>query len=145
MYNIFEKLLRERGVSVADVCRATGIRQSTMSNWKKRNNKLSAKNAELIADYFGISVDELMGRIDRTVFVPRSEMEKIEKTIERLGENNYHLKGYYGLKETQEIAQEIFDDKDLHALFDAARGSRPEDLKMAKDFLLRLKETNPDG
>ena len=145
MYSIFERLLRERGVSVADVCRATGIRQSTMSNWKKRNNKLSAKNAELIADYFEISVDELMGRIDRTVFIPRSEIEEIEKTIERLGENNYHLKGYYGLKEAQEIAQEIFDDRDLQALFDAARGSRSEDIKMAKDFLLRLKETNPDG
>lgn len=61
MYSIFEELLKERGLTVADVCRATGIRQSTMSNWKKRNNNLTPKNAKLVADFFGVSVDYLYG------------------------------------------------------------------------------------
>ena len=61
MYSIFERLLQERGLTVADVCRATGIRQSTMSNWKKRNNNLTPKNAKLVADFFGVSVDYLYG------------------------------------------------------------------------------------
>ena len=39
----------------------------------------------------------------------------------------------------------IFDDSDLHALFDAAQNSKPEDLKMAADLLRRLKGTNIDG
>lgn len=61
MYSIFEQLLRERGVTVADVCRATGIKQSTMSNWKKRRNLLSPDNALLVANYFGVSIDYLYG------------------------------------------------------------------------------------
>lgn len=61
MYSIFEQLLRERGVTVADVCRATGIKQSTMSNWKKRKNRLSPDNAVLVANYFGVTVDYLYG------------------------------------------------------------------------------------
>ena len=52
--------------------------------------------------------------------------------------------GYYS-DDTAEVAQAIFDDRDLHALFDAARNSRPEDLQMAADLLWRLKNTNPDG
>lgn len=60
MYEIFEQLLQKFGVTTADVCKATGIGQSTMSNWKNRRNLISGKNAQLIADYFGVSIDYLM-------------------------------------------------------------------------------------
>ena len=52
---------------------------------------------------------------------------------------------YYIDSETAKVAQAIFDDTDLHALFDAAQDSKPEDLKMAADLLRRLKSTNSDG
>lgn len=52
---------------------------------------------------------------------------------------------YYMNPETAKVAQEIYDDKDLHALFDAARDATPDELKRAKKFLQMLKETNPDG
>lgn len=61
MYKIFEQLLERDGVTVADVCRATGIKQSTMSNWKKRNNRLSQKNAKKVADFFNVTLDYLYG------------------------------------------------------------------------------------
>lgn len=60
MYEIFLCLLAQKGVTTADVSKATGINQSTFANWKKRRNCLSAKNARLVADYFGVSVDYLM-------------------------------------------------------------------------------------
>ena len=65
MYSIFEELLNEQGITVADVSRGTGIRQSTLSNWKKRNNLITGKNAILIANFLGVSVDYLMGRTDK--------------------------------------------------------------------------------
>ena len=130
MYSIFEALLKERGVTVAEVSRQTGIRQSTLSNWKKRDNQLSGKNAILVADFFDVSVDYLMGRTDD----PHGTTPK-----EQAGAQ------YYLNEESRQIAQEIFDDKELCALFDAARGCRPEDLQMARDLLIRLKGTNPDG
>ena len=52
---------------------------------------------------------------------------------------------YYLNPETAEIAQQIYDDPELRVLFDAARGSKPNDLQMAADMLKRFKETNPDG
>lgn len=64
MYEVFLKLLAKKGVTTADVSRATGINQSTFANWKKRNNLLSGKNAKLVADYFDVSVDFLMTGLD---------------------------------------------------------------------------------
>lgn len=52
---------------------------------------------------------------------------------------------YYLNPETAQIAQDIFDDPDLHALFDAAKDSKPENLRLAAEMLKRFKETNPDG
>lgn len=116
MYEVFEQLLQKFDVTTADVCKATGIGQSTMSNWKSRRNLLSGKNAQLIADYFGVSVDYLM---------TGKEKEGGEK--------------YYINDETASIAQEIFDNKELRLLFDAAKDAQPEDLQTVHQMLLALK------
>ena len=116
MYEVFEQLLQKFDVTTADVCKATGIGQSTMSNWKSRRNLLSGKNAQLIADYFGVSVDYLM---------TGKEKEGGEK--------------YYINDETASIAQEIFDNKELRLLFDAAKDAQPDDLQTVHQMLLALK------
>jgi len=53
--------------------------------------------------------------------------------------------GYYQKDSAAEMAQKLFEDKDMRLLFDAAKDCRPEDLQMAADLLKRLKQTNPDG
>ena len=116
MYEIFEQLLQKFGVTTADVCKATGIGQSTMSNWKNRRNLISGKNAQLIADYFHISVDYLI------------------KVNEKRGGQTYYLN-----EETTKMAQDIFENKDLRLLFDAARDAQPEDLHAVHNMLLALK------
>ena len=116
MYEVFEQLLQKFGVTTADVCKATGIGQSTMSNWKSRRNLISGKNAQLIADYFDVSVDYLM---------TGKEKDGGEK--------------YYLNDETSQIAQEIFENKDLRLLFDAAKDAQPEDLQTVHQMLLALK------
>ena len=116
MYEVFEQLLQKFGVTTADVCKDTGIGQSTMSNWKSRRNLISGKNAQLIADYFGVSVDYLM---------TGKEKEGGEK--------------YYLNEETSQIAQEIFDNKELRLLFDAAKDAPPEDLQTVHQMLIALK------
>lgn len=60
MYERFEKMRTDKGVTVADVSRATGITESTLSNWKKRGGKISIDNAVKLAKYFGTSVDALI-------------------------------------------------------------------------------------
>lgn len=116
MYEIFEQLLQKFGVSTYQVSKATGIGQSTFSSWKSRRNLISGEKAKLIADYFGVSVDYLM---------TGKEKEGGEK--------------YYLNDETAQVAQEIFENRDLRVLFDTARNASPEDLKTTYDMLMALK------
>lgn len=60
MYEKIRKLLEERGETFADLSRATGILQSTLSVGKKRNSDMSLRTAVKIAKYLGISLDDLV-------------------------------------------------------------------------------------
>ena len=60
MYEIYQRLLDERNLKNADISRATGISNMTLSDWK--NGKTTPKQDKLqkIADFFGVSIDYLM-------------------------------------------------------------------------------------
>lgn len=49
---------------------------------------------------------------------------------------------YYTNPETVKVAQEIFDNSDLRVLFDAAKDSSPEQLKLAAEMLRQFKKTS---
>ena len=40
MYEIFEKLLKGRGITAYRFCKDTGVSTSTISTWKKKNSKI---------------------------------------------------------------------------------------------------------
>lgn len=48
--------------------------------------------------------------------------------------------GYYENPKTAKIAQDIFENRELKALFDLASDSSPEDIETAYSVLLALKE-----
>ena len=60
MYKIFAKLLEENGVTPDQVSKATGVAQSSLSDWKNGKSKPKFEKMKKIADYFGVSVDYLM-------------------------------------------------------------------------------------
>lgn len=61
MYEIFERLCKMHDVTLYKVGKETGIARSTLSDWK--NGKSTPKQDKLkkIADYFGVTVDYLLG------------------------------------------------------------------------------------
>lgn len=61
MYEIFEKLLKERGLRPADVSKGTGLSSTFFTEWKKGKSKNpTPTNLQKIADFFGVSLDYLM-------------------------------------------------------------------------------------
>ena len=114
MYEIFVELLEKKGLKAADVSRATGIVASTFSDWKKGKSKPNTEKMIKIAEFLGVSVKYL------------TTGEEEEK--------------YYINEETARVAQEIFENKDLRVLFDAARDATPEDLKTTYNMLMALKK-----
>ena len=113
MWEVFEKLRLERGVSAYEVAKACGFRAGVISSWKAGRYTPKADKMQKIADYFGVTVEYLM-----------------------TGEAK---DGYYLNPETAKVAQELFENKDLRILFDAARDASPEDLRAVHAMLLALK------
>mgnify|MGYP004472711849 CR=1 FL=1 len=60
-YDNFVALCAANLKSPSAVGRELGIDKSTVSCWKRRKAKPSDVNAKKIADYFGVSVEDLMG------------------------------------------------------------------------------------
>ena len=61
MYEIFAKLLKEKGVTPYQVSKATGVAQSSLGDWKNGRSKPKYEKMLAISDYFGVSVDYLLG------------------------------------------------------------------------------------
>lgn len=115
MYEVFEQLLQKFGVTPYKISKETGVTQTSLSNWKNGKSKPSTPTLQKIADYFGVSVDYLM-------------------TGEEKDGDKYYIN-----EETAEMAQALFENRDLRVLFDAAKDASPEDLKTTYDMLMALK------
>ena len=122
MYENYEKIIKERGLTNYKVSKDTGIAQSVLSTWKTKGTTPKADKLQILAEYLGVSIDYLLGV-----------------------QQNAQPEEYYQNNEASRTAQEAFDNPDMRILFDAAKGSRPEDIRMAAEMLRRLKGTNPDG
>lgn len=60
MYEIFEFLCNQNGITPYKFCKDTGVSTSTISTWKKNNSQCRPDLAEKVCNYFGISHDYLM-------------------------------------------------------------------------------------
>lgn len=88
MYEIFEKLCRERGITPYRFCKDTGINSSTISTWKNKGSECSPKTAKTICEYFGISMDYLMSGKSNSTSSGVTEKDKrdIAKDLEDIME-----------------------------------------------------------
>lgn len=91
MYDIFEKLLNEYGVTAYRVAKETGISTATLTQWKNGTSTPKQDKLQLIADYFGKSVDYLLtgkeSEVKEPVLTPKDERDiskKLNETLEQL-------------------------------------------------------------
>ena len=125
MFERYLEMLKEKGIKNIDVSRATGIPASTFSDWKKGKSSPKRDKIEKIANFFDINPDWLAGTSDIKI--------KLKNNL------NEQEQSYYLNPETSKIAQEIYDNKELSLLFDAAKDAEPEDLQTVHSMLMALK------
>lgn len=82
-----------------------GVSVATVSNWCKGIKTPRMSKIDKICEFFNIQRSDLLE--DKTSDEP----------------------SYYTNKETQQLAQEIFDNPDLKILFDTTKDCSPEDMK----------------
>lgn len=132
--NIFKTLRVTRGYTQEELSKRLDISRSRIGMYETGAREPDFETLESIADFFNVDIDYLVGRTNKTTYIPESHAYKKDTAD-----------GYYTDPETAKMAQELFENKDLRILFDAARDAKPQDLKMAADMLKRFKETNLDG
>lgn len=86
MYEIFEKMCKEKGLTPYKVSQLTGIGRSTLSDWKKGKSTPKADKLAKIAELFDVPVSVFIcgdspTKIDTIALigVPRSELDEIAK------------------------------------------------------------------
>lgn len=112
-YEIYERIIKEKGYNSAAVSRATGISQTTFSEWKKGKPEPKADKLKKIADFLGVSLEYLM-----------------------TGESS---DGYYYNNETLQMAQTLYENPELHMLFSATKDATPSELKSFYDMVMIMK------
>ncbi|CCY81490.1 helix-turn-helix [Clostridium sp. CAG:149] len=114
-YEKYCKLRDSKNLKDANIAQMTGIGKSTFSDWKSGRSEPKNDKMQKIADCLGVSISYFTD------------------------EGTEHSVGYYLNDETAAIAQDIFENKELRLLFDAARDAAPEDLETVHSMLLALK------
>lgn len=94
MWEIFEKLLNEKGITCYKVSKDTGIGRSTFTDWKNGRSVPGVDKLIKIADYLGVSVEFLKtGKEAEKPEIPMHTDEHFEL-----------LELYSALKDEQKIA-----------------------------------------
>lgn len=112
MYEIFLKLLNEKGVTAYKVGKATGIAGSTFTDWKNGRSVPKQEKLQKIADYFGVSLDYLRGN-SNTIECPECGFKydlldsKSRKEHERIHELMEEAKTKYGFYYNEEYCNEM--------------------------------------
>lgn len=107
-------ICKERKIPISRIEKELGFSNGYIGQLRK--GVFPADRLKDIADYLSVSVEYLM-----------------------TGEEKEGGETYYLNDETREMAQSIFENKELRLLFDAARDAQPEDLETVHQMLLALK------
>ena len=118
--SIFSKRLRyyleKNNMTQVELSKKLGVGTTSVYNWCNGVKSPRMDKVDAMCKLFGCRRSDLM---------------------EEEAENR--STGYYLNDETAQVAQEIFENKDLRVLFDAARDAKPEDLRTTYDMLIALK------
>ena len=57
MYEKFERLCKEKGVTPYKVSRDTGIATSTLSDWKNGRSNPKTDKLKILAEFFNVSIN----------------------------------------------------------------------------------------
>lgn len=83
MTNNIGKLIKNSKLSLKEISEATGIGYSTLGNYNQGSRSPNAKNAQILSEYFGVSIPYLLGLDDNPVLkdpgAPKEILNKKEE------------------------------------------------------------------
>lgn len=116
LYARIENMCKSAGTNITTMCRESGVPRSALSDYKAgRIKSLSADKLSKIANYFGVSIDYLLGNT-----------EQKEKPLVNEDE------------ELTEYLDELKNRPEMKMLFSLAKGATKEDVEKAVKIIETL-------
>ena len=112
MYEIFEALMMQKGLKIADVSRKTGIPYSTFTDWKAGRYRPKLDKMQRIADFFGVSVGYLMSGESQTFMALSAEEQQLVWAFRKLNKDGKSML----LTQLRMIGREELYTKDTTAM-----------------------------
>lgn len=142
MYEIFEKLMADKGVTPYRVFKETGVSQSSLSDWKRGRSVPKIDKLKKIAKYFDVTVEYLMGenievKKETPILTKKDERDiskKLQQTLDEL-ENSQGGLMFDG---------QPLDDETKELLAISLRNSLELSKKIAKQKFTPKKYRKPD-
>lgn len=117
--NVFKRLRLSRGYTQAELADALGISRSRIGMYETGAREPDFETLEIIADFFNVDTDYLLGRTNKTTLLPET--------------------GYYINDDARDMAQFLYDNPEYRVLFDASRKVKKEDIEIVKIMLDKFK------
>ena len=117
--NIFKQLRLSSGYTQIEMAQKLGISRSTIGMYETGAREPDFETLEVIADFFNVDIDYLLGRTDKTTLLPES--------------------AYYFNEDARELAEFMFKHPEYKVLFDASRKVKKEDIEFVKAFMDRMR------
>lgn len=86
MQNRIRDLREDRDLRQSDLAEQTGIDQRTISNYETGKTSPDAYALIKLADFFGVSIDYLVGRVKYDYYTSKKKIQAIEKIQKQLEE-----------------------------------------------------------
>lgn len=90
--NRIRELREESGLRQIDVANATGIDQKTLSNYETEKTNPDSYALIRLADFFNVSIDYLVGRIDNTFSM--TDRQEISRKIDSIKQELNNIRKY---------------------------------------------------
>ncbi len=116
---VFKHLRQARGLTQEELAKQLHVSRSRIGMYETGERQPDFDTLEMIADFFNVDTDYLLGRTDKTTIVPES---------------------YYLNADAKEYAQFLFDNPEYLVLFDASRKVKPEDIEFVRKFIDKMTE-----
>ena len=116
----FVRLCNQKGVAPTVVCKEIGLSDAVYSKWTDESIPRRATLMK-IADYFGVTVDDLLNEEK----APAAEAEEVD--------------------ELNELLEELKTRPEMRMLFSLAKGATKEDVELAVQIIERMRRNGGDG
>lgn len=108
--NRIKELRKSKNMTQTDLAKLLNVKQNTISNWESERTEIDKSSLLFMCDYFGVSVDYLLGRTDPT---PETSNSDTPTDLEMPAELESVRMAFYGgpsnlsQKSLQDIAEYV--------------------------------------